>query len=255
MRVVIARIILGRCNSCNRGLRVWERDKDKMQLILVRHGETDWNKQGRYLGNTDLPLSEKGLKQAAELASFVRICDPACLYSSDLIRARHTASGIEKSLSLSSSCVVDRRLREINFGSWEGKTYAELSSREKALSDDWFTDPGSITVPEGEPWREFQNRVLSFVQEIIAIHQEGKIIVVSHGGPIKIIIAHFLGIASSKISRLHISPASISIVDIYGEAGEGFLKLLNWSPDVKHICCGRPASSRGCSLPGEVVLS
>lgn len=202
-----------------------------IQLILVRHGETDWNKEGRYLGSTDLPLNKKGLQQAAETTLSLKVCKPNFLYSSDLIRAKQTAKEIEKVSSLS-SC-FDKRLREINFGFWEGKTYAELSSREKALSASWFNDPSNITIPGGEPWREFQSRVLSFVQEIISQHQKEKVIVVSHGGPIKIIIAHFLGISGSKVSHLQINTASINVVDIYGQ--KGFLKLLNWRQKIKRL--------------------
>lgn len=200
-----------------------------MQLILIRHGETDWNKQSRYLGNTDLPLNEKGLQQVAEIASLLKTFQPNVLYSSDLIRANQTARLIEKIFSL--PLHTDKRLREINFGLWEGKTYAELSDKERVLSANWFNDPNSITIPGGESWQKFQSRVLAFLQEIIPQHRNEKVIVVSHGGPIKIIIAHFLGVSGSKISHLQISPASINVVDIYDQ--KGFLKLLNWRPKLE----------------------
>ncbi len=193
-----------------------------MQLILMRHGETDWNSTGRYLGHTDMPLSEKGLRQAEQASSRIKELDPTVIYSSDLSRAIQTAETINKSLQL--PLILDNRLREINFGSWEGKSYEELSIEEKIISNKWFKNPQEVRPSKGEHFYEFKSRILSFIHDVQKKDLcKKKIMVVTHGGVIRVIISHYLSMPTTKISNLVIAPASINIITLYNE--DGFLHL------------------------------
>ena len=194
-----------------------------MQLMLIRHGETDWNSTGRYLGQTDVPLNHRGKGQARDVSLRVKEFKPDYLYSSDLQRAQETARVLETNLSL--PVQTDRRLREIDFGYWEGKTYHELSPEDKKVSNDWFSEPETVRLPGGEAFSTFKNRVLAFSKELLLTHQGEKVVVVTHGGPIRVLITHYFSMPTGYASRLQIEPATLNRIDFFGLLG--FLRHLN----------------------------
>ena len=146
-------------------------------LLLVRHGETDWNAAGRLQGHTDRPLNEYGRRQARELAERLVGERIAAVYTSDLARARETAEIIAAPLGL--EVVLEPGLREKNWGNWEGLTADERASIEYA----------------GESTEAHRERVLDALNRIVEAHPGERVVVVTHGGSLRRIQAAVSGVA------------------------------------------------------------
>jgi broad specificity phosphatase PhoE len=152
-------------------------------LLLVRHGETDWNAEGRLQGHTDRPLNDYGRRQATDLADRLAGEEIAAIYASDLARATETAEIVGARLGL--PVVVDPDLREKNWGSWEG-----LTSDER------------LTVEfEGESTEEHRERILRAVARIVERHPGQRVVVVTHGGSLRRIQAAVSGVAMPVIDN------------------------------------------------------
>jgi broad specificity phosphatase PhoE len=150
------------------------------KILHVRHGRTDWNNEGRYTGQSDIPLNEEGRQGARALAEKIKGKIIACAYSSDLDRAKETAQIVigDRDIPL----VLDKRLREINQGVWEGMLFDDIKAQYAKEMELRQHDPLSVAPPEGETLREFQARVLSAMKEIAAAHEPDEhVIVASHG--------------------------------------------------------------------------
>lgn len=157
------------------------------RLILVRHGETNWNVEGRYQGQSDVPLSERGRSQAAEMRPQIHALNPDAFYSSDLIRARETAEILAAPLRL--TVRVDPRLREVHLGEWEGLLFDEIQARYSNLLKLRREDPAKVSAPGGETVAQVRDRVLAATKEIIERHGDQIVVVVTHGLPLAILIA------------------------------------------------------------------
>src|SRR5919109_2911778 len=158
-------------------------------LLLVRHGETDWNRDGRWQGHSDRPLNELGQRQASELAESLDGVD--VIYSSDLVRARETAEILGAQLGV--EVRLDRRLRERSFGAWEGMTMDEIEQRFREALDRWRTGEG-FGADDAEPFEEFGARVRSFVEDVLGRHPQETVLVVGHGGSIRVVHAFACGL-------------------------------------------------------------
>lgn len=149
------------------------------QILLARHGETDWNLGGRVQGHTDIPLNATGIAQAQYLADELAGEPLVAVYSSDLGRARETAAAVAARHSLAVS--IDPDLREKNFGSWEGLTDTEIRER--------FPHAKRGAWGDGETTEAVAERVVAAVAR--AASPSGPVLVVSHGGPLRALLAHF----------------------------------------------------------------
>ena len=160
------------------------------KVILVRHGETDWNRNARFQGQTDVPLSETGKMQAEKVGE--RLADEhiSALYSSDLSRAYETAQTIARSHNL--EVRQDPALREINFGLWEGMSRDIIVGEHKDLYQQWLENPMETRTPDGENFFEVQQRALHSLRKIAESHQDETVVVVAHGGLIKAVICEYL---------------------------------------------------------------
>jgi len=152
------------------------------RLILIRHGLTIWNHEFRYQGHTDIELSEEGVKQAQALQKRLAGEKLDAIYSSDLSRAVQTASIIAKPHRL--ELITDSRLREVNFGVWEGLNFKEIESRYPDLLKTWLEAPHNLEIPQGETFMAMHDRALTCIREIIAVKPSGTTAVVAHGGTI-----------------------------------------------------------------------
>ena len=160
-------------------------------IHLVRHGETDWNRELRWQGHSDVPLNERGREQAralAEALSGVRFC---AVYASDLSRASETAQIVADRLAL--PVRTDAGLREIDVGSWEGFTLAELEVRSPDAVVRW-DEQGEHGWENGESHAAMMTRVQEAVRSIAARHEGEEVLVVSHGGPIRALKALAAGL-------------------------------------------------------------
>ena len=145
------------------------------RILLARHGETDWNLQRRVQGHSDTPLNETGRAQALALAETLAGAELDAIYSSDLARARETARVVAERLGLSVSVLPE--LRERNFGTWEGLTDTEILAR--------FPQAKSGSWGDAETKEEMTERVLGALRRIAAAHPGGRVLVVTHGGPVR----------------------------------------------------------------------
>ena len=157
-------------------------------LILIRHGETDWNVEGRYQGQSDVPLNDRGRRQSAELAAVLREREPSVIYCSDLRRAGESAEILGRALGL---CVYqDSRLREIHLGSWEGMLFEDIQTKFSELLKLRKLDPRTVSAPGGETVEQVQIRVMAAIRDIVERHPNETVAIVSHGLPLAILIAH-----------------------------------------------------------------
>ena len=192
-----------------------------MKIYLVRHGETDWNQAGLLQGQTDIDLNAQGFAQAEEAAERLREVPFEIAFCSPLIRARHTAETIvgDRKIPLT----TDERLRELNFGPWEGvdiRTIKEENSQP-------FTNPGSYIPPEGaESFAQLYARSGEFVEQVL-LPLEGTyetVLVVAHGGVNRSILNPVLQIPVSDFWRVHMGNCATAVL----ECREGKLTVLEY---------------------------
>ena len=154
-------------------------------ILLVRHGETDWNRDARIQGQADPPLNERGREQARALARRLRRERLDAVYASDLERARETAEILAARLGM--PVVVDPAFRELAFGSWEGHTVADVQARWPERAARWL-ETGEPAWEDGETHEELRRRVRAAVARLAATHAGGQVLLVAHGGPIRALL-------------------------------------------------------------------
>ena len=159
-------------------------------VYLARHGESDWNVERRWQGHTDRPLTKRGREQARALAERLQDVKLEAVYASDLRRAWETAEAVAAPRAL--DVVRLPELREVDVGSWSGCTREECEERFPEAFARW-RDGGS-GWEDGESYEEMGDRIVAAIQRLAAAHPDGAILVVSHGGPIRAVHAHALGV-------------------------------------------------------------
>jgi probable phosphoglycerate mutase len=183
-----------------------------MKLVLVRHGETEWNKLGRFQGHHDVDLNEKGAEQARETAQAVAKWQHSAVYSSPLHRALRVAEEI--SLLSGMPVVPMPEFMELKLGDLEGITGKELRKTWPELSVTWRSDPGRVTMPNGESLAELQERAWCALMDLEQAHQRDEaVIVVSHNFAIRTMIGKLLGVPMSNFHRMSLNLASICVIE------------------------------------------
>ena len=192
-----------------------------MKIYLVRHGETDWNQAGLLQGQTDIALNAQGLEQAREAAERLKEVPFEIAFCSPLIRAKRTAETIidDRKITLT----TDERLRELNFGPWEG---VDIRTIKDAASQP-FTNPGSYIPPEGaESFAQLYKRSGEFVDQVL-LPLEGTyetVLVVAHGGVNRSILNPVLNIPVDDFWRMHMGNCATAILD----CTDGKLSMLEY---------------------------
>jgi broad specificity phosphatase PhoE len=159
-------------------------------ILLARHGESDWNVEQRWQGHADRPLTPRGRAQARALADRLDGYPLAAIYASDLRRALETARAVGERRGL--EVVARRDLREVDVGSWSGRSRAELASQFPEQLARW--ESGGQGWQGGESYEEMAARIVRAVGEIAAAHRGEHVLVVSHGGSVRALHAHALGL-------------------------------------------------------------
>ena len=159
-------------------------------IYLARHGESDWNVERRWQGHADRPLTDRGRGQAQNLAARLAGVDLDAVYSSDLRRAWETADAVASAKGL--DVIRLPELREVDVGSWSGLTRDECEARFPEAFARWRA--GGSGWDDGESYEEMGERIVEAIGRLAAEHQGGAILVVSHGGPIRAVHAHALGV-------------------------------------------------------------
>ena len=184
------------------------------RMILVRHGETDWNKEGRFQGQIDVPLNTNGKKQAIAAGEFLKEVNFDRVFSSCMSRPTETAKIIlEAHPALAIQAKSD--LKEISHGLWEGKLESEIKSDWGELLLAWQTDPENVQMPEGENIKDVSIRAIKCWESIRnSLLPHETVLIVAHDAVNKTILCNLLGLSNSDIWKIKQGNGAISIVDI-----------------------------------------
>jgi len=183
-----------------------------MELILIRHGETDLNKQLVFRGTLDVRLNALGISQADATAEALKDRVFEAIYTSPLKRAAVTATRIAKPHDI--KVRVNDGLMDIDFGSWQGKSEQEIASSYPGPYRRWQEKPAGVKFPSGEGVKKAWKRVVGGLREIIFLHGVGTVVIVSHRVPVKMMTAYLLGKKRGDIHEIVHDPCAISIFDV-----------------------------------------
>ena len=191
-----------------------------MRLILVRHGETENNASRVTMGRMDVPLNERGERQAAALAGALaadgRFGRIEAVYSSPLQRARSTAEAIAAKLALAVETLPE--LIEMDVGELEGHGYGEVRERYADFMRVWASDDlADAVMPGGESLRQVQERALMALDSMLGRHAEGTVVAVTHNFVSLTLLCHALGMPLAQFRRLRQDVAAFSVIEIAGE--------------------------------------
>lgn len=187
------------------------------RFIIVRHGHTKGTEKHRYYGRIDMPLSRKGIRQIEKLRWELKKIPIDLIYSSPLRRCLQTA----RILSNGARIEISKDLREIDFGDWEGLTLTQMQRHSPMRFNDWLNDFPNFKMPGGESVKNMIKRVDRFWRHVKDRHNTGNILIVTHGGPAKVIIMRSLGLQMRDFWRLHIETGSVSLIE------DGVVKAIN----------------------------
>ncbi|MDD5084580.1 MAG: histidine phosphatase family protein [Candidatus Omnitrophica bacterium] len=205
------------------------------RLILVRHGETDCNSKRVYCGASDPSLNEKGVWQAQRLAARLKDARPDGVYSSDLKRAYETAGIVFGSNRVGKL----KDFREMDFGVFQGLRYDDIMEKYPALYTEWINNVAGVNIPGGESFERLRERVSKGLVSILSRHGEGTVALVSHGGPIRIILCEALGFGLEKFWEIKQDSCALNIID-YSKGSAPKVVKLN---DISHLSRGEAAAS------------
>lgn len=199
------------------------------RIILIRHGETAWNKVGRLQGTSNVLLSPEGIRQAKLLAQHAPFHSVDAIYSSDLSRAITTAEILAEKFNL--PVIQERGFRETNFGDWEGKLFTELMVVDGF--EKFFTQPDRVHPPNGETFLECQARVLTSLEEIIADSPGQSVVIVSHGAVIRLMLCAALELPIRKMWAINQVNMAVNIIRVDG--GNITIELVNSTAHLYHF--------------------
>ncbi len=198
------------------------------QLLLVRHGQTDWNLRGLVQGQTDEPLDDQGRGQARRLGQRLAGLGLTALHSSDLSRAAETAALVGQATGLAPQ--LSAAWRELNLGAAEGRPRAEALGDHADMASAAALSQGPLATG-AETWEQVQDRVLPALDQLLAAHPGERVLLVGHGGSLKVLLSHLLGLRRAMVPRLSVGGnTGLSIVEFH--QGEPRLVLLN---DQSHL--------------------
>ncbi len=202
------------------------------ELLLIRHGETAWNRERRMQGHIDIPLSEAGLRQAQALGQALAAERPDAIYSSDLGRARTTAQPIAEAHKM--SLMLSASLRERCYGAFEGLLYEEINQRYPQAFAAWRARELHARFPAGEreaeTQQEFHDRAVKAVTDLVSAHPAGKLVIVTHGGVLDCVYREATGMRIEAERNFGIVNAAINRLQWDGQ----HFRVLQWA-DASHL--------------------
>jgi len=183
------------------------------RLYLMRHGEVEASRRGRYNGHSDVELSVEGILQLEALADRVAGEPIRGVYASDLIRSRTGAEAIARRFGL--QVEIRSGFREKNFGRWEGLSATEVSERFPEEWARWLSDPAGARPAGGESYREVYQRVTAGLGEILCRHRGEEVALVAHGGVNRLVLAFALNLDLSNLPRIEQKYGALNIIDFF----------------------------------------
>jgi alpha-ribazole phosphatase len=185
------------------------------RAFLVRHEEPDPRTRGRCIGRLDVRLSARGAERARRLGSWLRSAGITAIYSSPLVRTVQTARAIASTLGLQP--VTEPDLREIDFGIFEGMTFEEIERSHPEPYERWMTRPHQMRFPEGESAQQMTDRSVAAVDRLRRLNPGRSFVVVSHGGPIRAVVASSLDMPPWAAPRLAVDRGGVTLLEWTGE--------------------------------------
>ena len=203
-----------------------------VEIILVRHGLTLWNVEGRIQGISDTELAPEGLRQAKLLAENFPCDKIDAIYSSDLSRAKITAQFVADKFGL--TVQTSTGFREVDFGEWEGKYFADLEKDDSERLKIFYTSPDKLQLDRAETFQQAQSRAMNELEKIIATHENGgenRIVITAHGSINRLIICAILDIPIKNIWRINQFNTAVNIFRV--DDGNFTVKLINCTAHLK----------------------
>lgn len=187
------------------------------KILLARHCETGPAYSGRFVGSADIGLGPAAPAQAERLAALIGGYAPDLTFCSPLQRAQLTAAMVAKTASLG-EIITEPDLREVDFGRWEGLTFAEIAEADSELVRRWSVWSPDFAFPDGEVTADFLARVQG-AGDRLAAREEETVLVIAHGGVIRALLCHLLRIAASNYLLFDVKPARLAVLDYFPEGG------------------------------------
>jgi len=198
------------------------------KLLLIRHGQTEWNRGQVFRGRAEMPLSETGVRQAEALARRLSSEHISALYCSPLGRAYHTAELIGAPHRMSPQAVEE--LTDLDYGEWSGKSRVEVAERWPELLRQWEAEPHLVQMPGGETLEGARHRAAGSVRTLLSRHSGETIAAVSHRVITKLLLCDFLGLGSEAFWRLRQDTCCLNVID--AEGARVIIKAIN---DTGHL--------------------
>ena len=195
------------------------------KVFLVRHGVTDWHREGRVLGQRDIPLIPEGIAQAEAVADALGSLAIADVISSPLVRAVQTAEIIGKRFGI--QVARDPRFVDFRVGRWEGMSYAEISASPEYQR--FIADPVSERIPGGESMADIRKRAVAALEQSLEDSPSGVgIVIVTHAGIIRVLLTHYAGSNPANYHRIRVSPGSVSVLSFNDDRELPRILATNW---------------------------
>jgi broad specificity phosphatase PhoE len=179
-----------------------------IEIILARHGETDWNASETFRGRADITLNEAGRKQAEMLAEYLGQEKIDLIYSSPLKRAVETAMAIVDRRNLEVNPVEN--LTDFHFGDWQGLSRSQVTAQYPELYRDWLDTPEQVKIPGGESLEDVRSRAVPFIEDAVMRCDEGRIVFVSHRVVHKVLVCSLLGLDLSHFWNIRMDTCGIT---------------------------------------------
>ena len=199
-----------------------------LRLLLVRHGETAWNATGRFQGQMDIDLNVVGQRQALALAERLASEEIHAVYASDLRRAYDTALAIAARHPV--AVHAEPRLRQMDYGSWQGLTDAQMQEQDPEGFADWNADQVNRSPPGGESLSQVANRLTSLLDEVRAQYAHQTVVLVSHGGTVRLVLCLLLGHPLSAHWQFEVDNTAIAEIELQDRGPV----LIRWN-DTHHL--------------------
>ena len=199
-------------------------ENKRTRFYLIRHGETGWNKAGRYQGRTNIDLNAEGREQARLLGERFRFLPLDALYVSPLNRAVETANEVARTTGITP--VTDEHFIEINFGEWEGHTIEELSEKFGSAYTDFFKDPFDHPVPGEGSFQNAMDRAIEGFNILAERHQGQNVAIISHGGLLRVMLVGLLEMGDAFYRKTWMTNTSVTMLDVMPD-GRKLLMTLN----------------------------
>ena len=210
--------------------RINEVNKDMTRIVLVRHGQTVWNREERFRGRADIELDEFGRKQAQVTARYVAARWPVvAVYASPARRAMQTADAVAQAQGLTVQPL--KGLIDIDFGEWQGQLASEMAERYPELFQTWVDMPHKMRFPGGEGLDDVRRRLVAALDQVVARHPEHTVALVAHTVANRVLLCAVLGLGNEHFWRLRQDTCAVNVFDVE-DNGTYTIGLLN---DTSHM--------------------